>query len=440
VAAFSPGSFGDPDPSIMKKPPAISPPWEVLPVGSELRQLAEILNCPGGYVFWSFVAFTAGLIGTARRFLAWPTFEVACNIYLALIGAPSASKTLPFRLFRDSCFAIEREEAEALRRTQGDESAARHRIIIDHVSAPSLIERAAANPRGLIQAVDELSRILPGNSQVRPLHLEGYNGSVARVDLLTRPSQTADPFLLSIVGTIQTSVFQELIKKDCDGLVPRFIPAPEEPVIPTVPHAEPRLGWLPPMQRQLRRLHASPAVMVLDAAAKRIFGEWWKAHRTRASDFDGPLASFENKMAGTTVRLAGVRRLTTWAVQDDASLPPDTISHEDVLAAITLVEDYVRPAARQVYGEAIVVGAEGRARRLASWILQHRPQHFNARALYRGRAIKGLTCAEDMAEATDHLTEANWVQPARKPRKPGRPLSDFVVNPKVLNWAEECEL
>jgi hypothetical protein len=437
MPSLSPGSFGEPDRSIMKKPPAIFPPWEVLPVGSELRHLAETLNCPGGYVFWSFLAFMAGLIGTARRFRAWTAFEVPCNIYLALIGAPSASKTLPFRLFRDFCIEAEREEAEALRRTHGDEAAARHRIIIDHVSAPSLIDFAAANPRGMTQAVDELSRILPGNNQIRPLHLEGYNGSVARVDLLTRPSQTADKFLLSIVGTIQTELFQELIKKDRDGLIPRFLPAPEEPVIPTIPHAEADFGWLPPMQRRLRRLHDSPAVMVMDEAAKGTFGEWWKAHRTRTSHFDGPLAAFENKATGTTLRLAGVRSLIAWACREDDTLPPDTIGQEDVLAAITMVEDYLRPAARQIYGEAIVPGAEGGTRRLAGWLLQHRPQRFNARALYRGRAIRGLSTAEDMAEATEHLTRANWVRPARKPGKVGRPLSDFLVNPTVLNWAEE---
>lgn len=440
MAAFSPGSFGEPDRSIMTKPPAISPPWEALPVGSELRHLAEILNCPGSYVFWSFTAFMAGLIGTARQFQAWPTFVVSCNIYLALIGAPSASKTLPFRLFRDSCIEVERAEAEALRRTQGDGAAASHRIIIDHVSAPSLIERAAANPRGMIQAVDELSRVLPGNNQIRPLHLEGYNGSLARVDLLTRPSLTADNFLLSIVGTIQTGLYQELIKKDRDGLVPRFLPALEEPITPTVPDTEADLAWLPPMQRRLRQLHDHPSVMVLDEAAKGTFGEWWKAHRTYTSQFDGPLAAFENKVPGTTLRLAGTRSLIAWACRDDDTLPPDTISREDVLAAITMVEDYLRPAARQIYGEAIVPGAEGGARQLAGWLLQHRPQRFNARALYRGRAIRGLTTAEDMSEATDHLTRANWVRPARKPGKVGRPLSDFLVNPTVLNWAEEGEL
>jgi hypothetical protein len=437
MPTFPPGDFGPPNPSILKRQAAVSPPYEVLPVGAELRRLAQALNCPGAYVLWFFLAFTAGLIGNARRFCAWPTFVVPCNLYVLAVGAPSASKTPPFRFFRDHCLQIEREEAAALRRTLGETVAAHHRIIVDHVSMPSLIQCGARNPAGLIMAVDEASRLTQRRDQTRQLILEGYNGGLARVDLITREAQTAEHFLLSLAGTIQTALCQEMIRNDSDGCASRFVLVPNEPVIPQIPASEPAMDWLPPFLRRLRNPHASPAVMMLDEAARGVFGEWWTAHRTRVSDFEGPLAAFENKLPGTALRLAGIRALIAWALRDDAAPPAETIGVEDVLAAITLVEDYARPAARQVYGDAAVIGAESGARRLAGWILQHKPARFNARLLYRGRAIKGLSTADHMAEATAYLTRANWLKPARAAGRPGRPLSDFRVNPAVLAWAEE---
>jgi hypothetical protein len=98
---------------------------------------------------------------------------------------------------------------------------------------------------------------------------------------------------------------------------------------------------------------------------------------------------------------------------------------------IRLIDEYFKPMARRVYGDAALPEAM-----IARLIAGEKPEIVNASQL-RKRKLAGLRKIEKVLAALDILIEGNWLRPipSRQGEGPGRQRADYLVNPRVLKGA-----
>ena len=137
------------------------------------------------------------------------------------------------------------------------------------------------------------------------------------------------------------------------------------------------------------------------------------------------------KMPGYVVRLALVLEYLWWAPNGGAE--PTTITRKAVTAAAHLVDDYFKPMAERVYGDASLPEKERMATALSRWIVQQPATSFNARDARRSGNLTGIRTTTQMNMAIEELSEAGWIRatPARQGDKTGRLRNDFEVNPHL---------
>ena len=166
-----------------------------------------------------------------------------------------------------------------------------------------------------------------------------------------------------------------------------------------------------------------------DAADK--FEEWRKAHS--AVEVSGALASVFGKAPGQVLRIALVLEHLWWCATTSLALPPSRISGDAINAAAGLVEDYLKPMAERVFGDAALPEGDRLAAVLARWILRERPTILNARDIRRKARLPGLRGTEKVRVALNVLVEADWLRPAfnRAGESSGRQREDYLVNSKI---------
>ena len=112
-------------------------------------------------------------------------------------------------------------------------------------------------------------------------------------------------------------------------------------------------------------------------------------------------------------------------------LPTKTIA-----AVAEFVDEYAKPTALRVFGDAALPPVERNAATLARLILKSKLTRVNARDLKRApykQHLPSMREAEPLNEALAFLAEADWLKPigARIGDTPGRHSSDYAVNPAV---------
>ena len=120
-----------------------------------------------------------------------------------------------------------------------------------------------------------------------------------------------------------------------------------------------------------------------------------------------------------------------WAGSAGYAAPPSRISRRAVHAAAALIEDYFKPMAARVYGDAALPEADRLAAVVARWILSERPQVVNARDLRRKARLPGLREAAKVQLALATLVEADWLRPSLPSGDKGRPRDDYAINPRL---------
>jgi hypothetical protein len=95
------------------------------------------------------------------------------------------------------------------------------------------------------------------------------------------------------------------------------------------------------------------------------------------------------------------------------------------------MEDYFKPMAERVFGDAALPIADHLAATVAGWILKERPAVINARDLRRTARLPGLREADKVRLALATLVEADWLRPPLPIGNKGRPRADYTVNPKL---------
>ncbi|MEO7384908.1 MAG: DUF3987 domain-containing protein, partial [Novosphingobium sp.] len=247
---------------------------------------------------------------------------------------------------------------------------------------------------------------------------------------------------ISILGSIQPDRLAPLLADANDGLVPRLLWAWPDKLPPSIPKKPADLDALESVYRRLDNLvwgrnsdGDNEAMMVpLSDAGATMFHIWEVENAASAADAGSLFETFIGKMSGTVLRLALVSELTGWAFSGGAE--PREVSAHSVAAAIKWVEDYGKPMAARVYGDAAVPQPERNASLFARYIRKHKLAEVNMRAMRlhpHKQHLKPLQAKGMMEEAFGLLVDAGWLMPSpsREGEAPGQTRKDFRVNPAI---------
>jgi putative DNA primase/helicase len=326
----------------------------------------------------------------------------------------------------------------------------RRRLLVQDSTPEKLAEILSGNPSGTLHLRDELAgwltsfdRYTPGG---REFWLEAYGGRPFVIDRKGSPEPTTVPFNgVSVVGGIQPEKLADALfgnGKPDDGLVARFLWAwPDRPA-----YARPRrCGDQAAMEAIYSRLDGLAwgtdaqgrdvaRTLPLDDAAADVFEQFERANRNAGDDASGLFKSFCGKLGGMVLRLALVSELAKWAYEGGPE--PKSISAKTVASVAEFVDEYAKPTALRVFGDAVLPVVERNAATLARLILRHGLKQINARELKRTpfkQHLPGMREAEPLNDALSFLVEADWLKRigSRVGETPGRQSSDFAVNPAV---------
>ncbi len=480
-----------PDMSVLaagRRPPPTMPREMFGPVWPLIEDFAEGAGAPVDYVALGFLPAAASLIGGKRRVRPYAEADWAepCILWAGLVGDPSANKSPALDRVTNPLRDLEREHAddhkESLLAWQTDcerarvektawqasvkkaqeeglssppmpaeasepMSPQRRRLLVQDSTPEALALILSGNPAGTLHLRDELAgwldsfdRYTPGG---RSFWLEAYGGRPYVTDRKGSPEPVTIPFNgVSVVGGIQPEKLADALfgrNAPDDGLVARFLWAwPDRK-----PYSRPRRagdpGALAAVYSRLDGLQwgigqdgkSVPVTLPLDPRAADLFEQFERANRDAGDDAAGMFKSFCGKLPGTLLRLALVSELSRWAFTGGPE--PKSISVATIGAVASFVDDYAKPAALRVFGDAALPAVERNAAALARYIVRHGLPGFNARTLRRTSGIPGLKDAAPFNEALSLLIEADWLRESgrRDGDSPGRLSSDYIVNPGV---------
>jgi hypothetical protein len=245
---------------------------------------------------------------------------------------------------------------------------------------------------------------------------------------------------VTVLGGIQPEKLSEcLLKTADDGLVPRFLWVWPDPIRYQRPRSIADGALLERVYRRLMGLQplraddgqASPVVLMLSDAAGQVFEAWIRDNDEAVRDASALYKGFLGKLRGMVLRLALVAEMMAWAAGRGAE--PTCVSAETLVAVLAFVDDYAKPSALRVFGDAALPASERNAAALAKHIRKSGAQRINARDVQRSSGIPALKLAIDVDAATDALVEADWLRPApsRAGDTVGKARKDFLVNPAV---------
>ncbi len=116
---------------------------------------------------------------------------------------------------------------------------------------------------------------------------------------------------------------------------------------------------------------------------------------------------------------------------------PETIGTEATGYAAHLIDEYFKPMALRVYGDAALPEAEHHAAGVARRVIKDKLTVVNAREIRRVWRMPGLATSTKIIDALEVLLDADILRPApsRQGDTLGRNRSDFEVNPRMWRAA-----
>lgn len=483
-----------PDMSVLsagrRAPPAM--PSEMFgPIWPLLTDMAQGAGAPVDYVAVSFLAVVASLVGGRRRVKPYgeADWTEPCILWTGLVGDPSSNKSPALDRTTNVLRAMEKDHAEEcsgkVNCWKGDCERAkvewatyqghvreaakegrstppppdqaveplapqRRRLLVQDSTPEKLAEILSGNPSGTLHLRDELAgwltsfdRYTPGG---REFWLEAYGGRPFVIDRKGSPEPTCVPFNgVSVVGGIQPEKLADALfghGKPDDGLVARFLwawpdrPAYQRPrrcgdhaALEALYSRLDRMGWATDGQGRDVALTLS-----LDDAAADVFEQFERANRAAGDEAAGLFKSFCGKLGGMVLRLALATEMARWAYTGGEE--PRSISAKTIAAVAEFVDEYAKPTALRVFGDAALPAVERNAATLARLILRHKLKRVNARDLKRTpykQHLPGMREAEPLNEALAFLVDADWLKSvgSRAGDTPGRQTADYAVNPAV---------
>ncbi|MDQ0840218.1 hypothetical protein QFZ54_004071 [Sphingomonas faeni] len=105
--------------------------------------------------------------------------------------------------------------------------------------------------------------------------------------------------------------------------------------------------------------NASAIVLMLSEAAATIFEEWIRDNDGAVREAAGLYKGFLGKLRDVVLRLALVAELLAWAAGNGHE--PTTISAATLVGVLGFVDDYAKPSAVRVFGDAALPLSERNA-------------------------------------------------------------------------------
>ena len=275
IAGMSAGRNGKPDPATTpttpstpifgELPTALAFPVDTLPVTTRrfVREAASAIGCPPELIAAPLLATLSAGIGASRVVQLKPGWQESAALYMATVSPPGMKKTPAakaaiapaWRKQRNlrKEYIEEREVYEAEYRQwevdkreaakseepspQSPDEPTMGRTVVEDTTVEALAAILESNPRGVLNAKDELSgwaramdQYKSGKGADRQFWLSGWSNSPTSVDRRGRGEPLIIPMpFVSVVGAIQPSILPELTDGREDGLLDRFLFAYPEP-------------------------------------------------------------------------------------------------------------------------------------------------------------------------------------------------------------------
>lgn len=459
--------------------------WDIV------TRVADDTSTYPDYAGIALIACTASLIGGKRRLRPYTTsvWSVLPIIWACAVGDPSSRKTPALEAFTKPMSDLEaekaelhkdemrnwREKSEWARAEKRDwqervkkaiqageakphmpkdaeepENPHRGRTITMDTTPESLGPILQGNPDGVLAYRDELAgwflgfeRYAPGG---REFWLEAYNGGAFVIDRKSSEDPIIIPFNgVSVLGGIQPiKLASALLASADDGLSARFLWAwPDKRSFEGRPASLYDHGQLIQLYRRLDSLRwetdgsgeERPITLLLAPAAADIFEEWQIKNGKLDNESASHFKSFVGKLEGLVLRLALVAEYLKWAVGNEAE--PREVSVASLIDATKFVDEYAKPMAERVFGDAALPQVERDAALLGRYILKHELRTLNLRTLKQyphKTELAAIRKADKMRAAADFLVDAGWLKPCpkRDGKTVGRASLDFIANP--LLW------
>lgn len=469
---------------------AVAMPLGLLgPAAETIGSIAEGVSTAIDYPACAYLTACASLIGGKRKVRPYTTSNWAepAILWIVGVGDPSSRKSpaleeainpltsiqedgaerhkLALREWREADMKAkavrldwERSLASAIkdgaalpsmpREADEPDEPERRRTLVKDTTPEAMASILFGNPQGTLLYRDELAGWLQGFDRYAPggreFWLEAYGGRSFVIDRKGAKGPLIVPFNgVSIAGGIQPAKVAEcLLSGVDDGLVARFLWAwPDK-----LPFSRPRrladTGVLETAYRRLEGLGWGSDAdgrdiainLPLSAAAADLFEAWQADNAETDGEASGLMKSFLGKLDGALLRLALTAELSAWAWHGGPE--PREVSLSTVAAAAEWVDDYAKPMAARVYGDASLPLADRNAATLARYIVKTGMRTINKRELKRSphkSALPGLRDAKHMDAAVECLLDADWLRPAgtRESDTPGKMTASYTVNPAV---------
>jgi len=376
------------------------------------------------------------------------------HLWGALVGAPSAKKTVSVKITKKALRrlvetrkmqylnqkSIYRSALQRFNQSGGTDEEPKKPIMRQLIINDSTVEAIhrvidPENPECVCVFRDELTGLMGAlskyNNGDRSFFLEGYNGAPYNINRV----KYDEPILisklsLSILGTIQPQKLKSLLREADDGFISRLLFAFPDPIFSEEPDFEIDEGKIRIIFEKLDQISSKHQSISLDEKAKEIFNQWHRENEIVTQKcVDELLQSSYGKMGGQSVRLACSLEHIFWALSDKKE-PPRSISKDTMLKAIVLIEDYFKPMAEKVFCDCLHSRADNVQRSFLRYLKDQKLEKFNVRELkHRNVFPKNI----DENEFLTNLIELNVIRKDISGFPPkGRPLKNYVVNPKLM--------
>ncbi|WP_394728179.1 DUF3987 domain-containing protein [Altererythrobacter sp. GH1-8] len=456
------------------------------PAWRSILDVAEVTSTAPDYAAMGYLASAASLIGGKRWISPYGSgWSEPCILWCAALGDPSSRKSAPLDKMTRPLWAIQNaakeshEEArrewqaecerakaerakwqEEVRGSAGTENQTpelpvlavepeepqERRPVISDTTPEAAASVLKGNPQGVLCYNDELAGWLESFERYttggRPFWIAAHGGKPHNITRKGSGSLDLQFTGISVLGSIQPDKLVELLTGANDGLVPRILWAWPEKRLPERPRIVPDLSSLERAYQRLELLSwgqdtdgkRSPVILQLDDDAAETFESWDKHNASGEGDGVSLYDSFVGKLSGAVLRLALVAELTKWAFGGGEE--PRSISRSSLAAAIEWCEDYAKPMAERVYGDAAVSVADRNAALVARYIRKNGLRRINQRELRQHphrQKLKALQPKGAIDDAIEVLEASGWIRADfdRDGDTPGRQRKDYTVNPAV---------
>ncbi len=467
------------------------PPASALDVASLLSpnlsnwvlQAAESKGCPPDFVLCGLLAAASAALGNARWVSPWGGWKEPPTLWTMAIGAPSAGKSPGLdasfevikRIQNEHRMPFDQEHAQWQERADvaqlaeknwkkeaskaladGEEVPAKPEAafipieprqccyIVNDTTIERLAEIASQQPRGVLQARDELSGWLGGmtrysESSDRPFWLEAYGGRSYAAERKSRPPIDVENLTVSVSGGIQPDPLHSLLMKSGgdDGLLARFLLFWPDPIPPARPKAAPNDAEIDRLFKGLYALELAatndgvkPVTIHSCEEAAGLFLEVKRWAAEKEQEERGLMVSWLGKCPGFVVRLS---LLLSALDAVECGTEPTSILACHVDRAFTFIKEYALPMARRAYDIGTLDHEERGALRLLAWLKEGSIQNFSSRQVLQ-LGWHGLKKAAELDPVLKLLEDHGFISSIKQEPKPhgGRPEKRFLVNPELL--------